>query len=554
MSQQVSKLLSPLLVGLFILIISLAHLWQLSSLPRGLYVDESSIGLNAALIAKTGHDEYNQAWPVYFKAFGEYKNPIYVYTAALSMKLFGISVLSLRLTSFFFFSLFLIGLFYLSQALFKQGLVTFFGLLAASFLPWFFPLSRIAFEVISQLTLVTWALWAIHRTYQPNQPIPSPKPGAKLNYWPYLAGFLLGLSIYSYSTARLLSLTALFVLCLCYAKREYWKRTGQLVIGWLIALVPYLIFSFHHPGALTERFQSLTYLFDDHLGIRQKVELFLRTYLSYLSPNYLLFSGDHNLRHHIGIGGELFVSVAILAIIGLIGFLFQRKWRTDRFLSFLFWQLLLSPVAASLTFYEYGSSALRSILTGLYLLLFALLGLASLASTSQSSWFTFRRVVISGLISLLILESFAYLRTYFTTYPAQTVGAFESYDFRQTLLTAIDQQPDDIVISQRANQPYAHLAFYQLTIEPTTLWAMSGMGIGTGEASKSIAEGQQLIKNIPVRVDEPLAKANRCLIYFPFDEMITNEGYYQPTKVVTNNFSRLTCFHDQINQNLERDE
>src|SRR4030095_10266595 len=52
-----------------------AHTYGIASLPRGFYVDESSIAYNAHLIASTGRDEHGAAWPLYFKAFGEYKNP-----------------------------------------------------------------------------------------------------------------------------------------------------------------------------------------------------------------------------------------------------------------------------------------------------------------------------------------------------------------------------------------------------------------------------------------------------------------------------------------------
>ncbi len=89
-------------VSLLILIIG-THVIKLADIPAGLYVDETSIGYNAALISQSGFDEHHTYYPVYFKAFGEYKNPIYIYAVALIFKIFGISDFTLRITSFIFY-------------------------------------------------------------------------------------------------------------------------------------------------------------------------------------------------------------------------------------------------------------------------------------------------------------------------------------------------------------------------------------------------------------------------------------------------------------------
>lgn len=46
--------------------------------PPGFYVDEASFGYNALSIMETGRDEHGISYPVYFKAFGEYKNPVHL--------------------------------------------------------------------------------------------------------------------------------------------------------------------------------------------------------------------------------------------------------------------------------------------------------------------------------------------------------------------------------------------------------------------------------------------------------------------------------------------
>src|SRR2546421_9334417 len=50
--------------------------------PPGFHLDESSIAYNAHTVSQTGRDEHGEAWPLYFRAFGEFKNPVYIYILA----------------------------------------------------------------------------------------------------------------------------------------------------------------------------------------------------------------------------------------------------------------------------------------------------------------------------------------------------------------------------------------------------------------------------------------------------------------------------------------
>src|SRR3982750_4433431 len=76
-------------------------LWfaQLTSNPPGFYIDESSIAYNAHTVSQTGCDENGVSWPLYFRAFGDYKNPIYIYLLAGLFRLTGPSILVARLLS-----------------------------------------------------------------------------------------------------------------------------------------------------------------------------------------------------------------------------------------------------------------------------------------------------------------------------------------------------------------------------------------------------------------------------------------------------------------------
>src|SRR5262245_42001352 len=131
---------SPILRLIEYSLIALAILcciYKLGQIPEGFYVDEVSSGVNGALIEQTLHDEHGDFLPVFFKAFGEYQNPIHIYSIAILFKLFGISEFTLRLQSVIFFALVIIGCYKIVQLLFKNTLVNSFTIVAIGWMPWY---------------------------------------------------------------------------------------------------------------------------------------------------------------------------------------------------------------------------------------------------------------------------------------------------------------------------------------------------------------------------------------------------------------------------------
>ena len=87
------------------LILSIAFLlrfYKLGEIPAGFYQDESAIGYNAYSVMETGKDEHGQTFPLYFKSFGDYKLPVYIYLTALSVQTFGLNEFAVRFPSALF--------------------------------------------------------------------------------------------------------------------------------------------------------------------------------------------------------------------------------------------------------------------------------------------------------------------------------------------------------------------------------------------------------------------------------------------------------------------
>jgi len=97
--KQKQKVFILLLTGLILSFVFRVIL--LTESPPGLFCDEASFGYNAFSIAETGRDEHGVFLPVFFEAFGDFKNPVYVYILVPFVKLLGLSVFSVRFTSAF---------------------------------------------------------------------------------------------------------------------------------------------------------------------------------------------------------------------------------------------------------------------------------------------------------------------------------------------------------------------------------------------------------------------------------------------------------------------
>src|SRR6185369_5348733 len=120
---------------------------HLKTNPPGFFIDESSVAYNAFTISETGRDEYGVAWPLYFRAFGDYKNPVYVYLLAFIFRVTGPSILVARALSatLGIVTALLLGL--VGYRLTSQRWIA-LAMIAMTFAtPWIFVLSRSVIEV-----------------------------------------------------------------------------------------------------------------------------------------------------------------------------------------------------------------------------------------------------------------------------------------------------------------------------------------------------------------------------------------------------------------------
>lgn len=306
--------------------------------PPGYYIDEASISYNAHLISQTGRDETGTAWPLYFRAFGDYKNPVYIYLLAGIYCLTGPSVLAARILSATVGILAALGLGLLGWRITRKREVAWLVTLLAVVTPWLFEMSRMVLEVALYPLVLALFLLSAHRAS--TRPRWSPWDVASL-------ALALALATYTYSVGRLLGPLLAFALCLLASR----ARLPGLLATWalyLLSLVPLVAFNQNHPGALSARFHLIAY-FDQQTPYWKLAWKFVRQFVGNLNPWKLFVTGDPNREQITHLYGTPLLPLAagFLIVLGL--WLIFRRHRQEAWWRFLLFCLAASLAPASLT-------------------------------------------------------------------------------------------------------------------------------------------------------------------------------------------------------------
>lgn len=328
-----NKLFILILIFIFAFLLRIINLTED---PNGFFCDEASIGYNAYSIWKTGKDEYNTVMPLFFRSFGDYKNPVFIYSSAPVVGILGLSEFSVRLTSVIYGLLAIYAIYLLATRLFNPsvGLISAFLLVIS---PWHIHFSRIGFELISSVLFVILAVYFF-----------------KKKYWLSIIFFIL--AFFSYATPKFY-LIPLFLILFFQNYRQY-ISSKKFWLTNIIALLfmACLIIPNIKNGTFFARWNQLS---DQNI----KTTEFTKAYLNYFSIDFLFKKGDIDFtgqgvtRHSVKGIGELYWFQLPLIIIFLFS-LFYKPYRQSKIFILLF--LLIYPLGS--TFASINPQASRSII------------------------------------------------------------------------------------------------------------------------------------------------------------------------------------------------
>ncbi len=431
-------------VEIFLLTISLlvvlAYFAGIPNKPPGFFIDEASIAFNAHTIAQHGVDEHGQRFPLYFRAFGEYKSPVYIYALAAISRITGPSNFVARVFSAVLglTAVLLLGLlaFQITRRR-TAGLIVF---IAAGLTPWLFEISRLVFEVTLLPPLLALFLLVLHRASERQQ-----------WSWSIAATLaaLLGLMVYSYSAGRLLAPLFAFGLIFFFS-RTRWR---SVVLTWIlfgVMLLPLVAFSVRHPGTLGERFKYVTYVKPE--DTRPQIVLrFIKNYARDFSPRGWLVTGDPEPRHHLPGRGSLLAGDVVLAIMGIVLVLHYR--RREAWWRFVLYGLMVSPIPAALTLDHFHT--LRLIAVPVFLMVLVIPSVEFCCAEGARK--TVRQILLAALVLATIIQG-AFFQYRFHTAPPR-VDAWDSY-YPQVLDAALAQPGRPIYLLDKTPAAYMYAYWY----------------------------------------------------------------------------------------------
>jgi 4-amino-4-deoxy-L-arabinose transferase-like glycosyltransferase len=420
-----------LILGLAILGTLVLWFARQQSNPPGFYVDESSIAYNALSIARAGADEHDVRFPLYFEAFGEYKNPVYIYALAAVFKVVHPSNLVARRFSAICGYLAALACGWLAWRVTRRPSVMVIVAAMALATPTLFEISRLAFEVaLYPLILAVFLIFAHAFLAEGRWD------------WKIATGLLITLVLltYTYSIGRLLApLLALGLLV--FAPRARRRNIVLLCVAFaLLGVVPIAVYNHQHDGAMTFRALTISYIPND-LG-RPAVLLadLERHYIDNILPFGYSLVGDLNTRHHMkGAGGSILVVTWLLAILGIV-----VAPRT-RWYWFLLFGLAATVLPAAVTNDQFHS--LRLVAYPLFLIALAI---------PAVEWLLTRRVLLIAALLIGALQA-AWFFVVFERHGGERAPEFDA-GARQIVGAAIDQsrgQPVYVV-----GTPYVHAWWY----------------------------------------------------------------------------------------------
>lgn len=442
------KMRSKIIFGLILILFLITRLYKIAEIPVSVYWDEASIGYNAYSIATDLKDEWGVTLPLHFRAFGEFKLPVYIYSTAILVKAIGLNAYAVRLPAVFYSLGTLIIVYLLTRKITKRDGLAILASFILSFSPWFFIFSRTGYEATAGLFFFLTGTYLFTLL-------------EKNKFYVILSMVAFILSFYSYNSFRII-IPIWLVFLLAYQFHDFKAiRKHLLVLSisailFLASLIPvYRLYKYDSGGA---RFAQVE--------ITGKMA-FVKSYFANFSPQFLFITGDTNPRSQIPGHGQLYWFELPLILVGLFA-IFKSK----KILYFIpLVMLILAPIPAALT--KESPHALRALLAAPSFAIISALGAMFLKEHVKK----FGVVIMASVVVAYYLSFELYIQDFITKYPMENASAWQ-YEYKQ-----IFEKQKNGVVTDKYAQPYIFALYYlkyppekfreEVKLNPVNEWGFS---------------------------------------------------------------------------------
>lgn len=453
-----NKKVSVLLFSIILLIAVSLRFYRISNLPPSLNWDEVSIGYNAYSVFKTARDEWGHFLPLSFRAFGDYKLPLYIYLDVPFVAILGLNEIAVRFPSLLSGIGVVIFTFFILKELTKSISLALWGMFVGATLPWLVTFSRIALEANLALFLTTASFYLF---------LLAQRKKSLLLY----SAILLGLSAFSYNSSRVLILP--FLLLVIFLFRPFEKKRIFIPLIILLLFIGLAFFqatmvdsgeryrwtTILDQGAIT-RINQLRGL--SHLPsllsqlVYNKATYFIsevsRNYITHFDPNFLFLKGGSNFQFSVPGTGQVYLVLLPLILLGIWKMVRERKkWQ----LLILGW-MLIAPIPGAIT--RDAPHSLRVIFLTIPLIFSAVMGI------KWSKGFLSPKIFSSFVIFMVLAllgSTYLFWQNYAGDYRKNYSWSWQ-YGYKQVIEFVKNNQDgyDRIVFTKKYGEPHTFILFY----------------------------------------------------------------------------------------------
>jgi 4-amino-4-deoxy-L-arabinose transferase-like glycosyltransferase len=427
--------------------------------PPALNQDEAMHGYNAYSIVRTLKDHRGYFLPPQVHGFGNIGivSPLYTYLTAPFVGIFGLNETTTRIVALLFNCALIPVIFFLVNRLFRNKIIALFSSVLLILNPWHVHYSRIGHEA----TLCPFFYFLIILIFYCML-----KQEKYKNLFP-LAGLILGLSLYTYQVAWVMSPMIVIFLCILFWKesiKRYKELIAAFAIACIIALPLFWMYAISPEPSMESRLDSVS-LFNKPDGLH----LIIENYLLFFSQSFLFLKGDTHIWTLPGNAqryGMFHPFIIVLMFAGIIYCVLhsiaKKEMRGEIILTIGL--LFLYPLPASAT--EPLGWSLRA-----YTLVpvFHIIGgigcwaLINNASSFRLSRF-FQYIILGGVCVYLFFQSTLFFINYYTVYPRfpENFGAYQ-YGMKEVseyIRENGERYRRIYVTRDYVNQPFIYILFY----------------------------------------------------------------------------------------------
>lgn len=412
----------------------ITRLYKITEIPNSLYWDEASIAVNAYSILTSGMDEWGKMFPLHFRAFSEFKLPVFIYSVSLFQTILGLTTLSVRLPSVIFGLGVLVVAFLITKRFTKNFYLSLIASLLLTITPWFWIFSRAGYEAVEALMIFYFGFYFYLKSEE--------------NFKYYLISvFLFCLSMYTYNSYRII--VPLFLALTLFNKKFLTQAVTnkKIVIVSLIifisATLPIFRFTIGNNGG--GRLQTVGIFKEQKSGL-EILGIFSENYLSHFTPEYLFINGDKNIRSHVPGFGEIYIWYLPFF---LIGFWYIVMKKGSKGLLSIF---LLSFIPSAIT--NEAPHSLRTLSALPALVIIMMIGI-------ENFKIKFKKQLIILFISVCLVNFLWFYKAFLVNYSIKSNGHWQqTYKTLFTNYSINFKEYNYIYISDHYAQPYIFALFY----------------------------------------------------------------------------------------------